>query len=327
MPRKECKPKLINRLIEALNGRLKKSLMKGLEHKPVLSVILMLTSANTLAQVSHPSQAALDTQPQIEPSQLITDQPQFNASTLHYPPYEYVEDGKPKGIAIELIKHAIEKIGAKATDFNFYPWRRAVKSVQYGDSDMLFNAGKNEARQKWGHYVESTLIMQNYVLFKRKGSSIQINANFDNAEKYPIAVRTGFLYGTGLFRGALDRDQFSYIVQSETTMQSIDLLLNKRVDVFVGDYLPVMHYISKHNLEDQIDIVKEVGSYKNMSVLLWPTYIVFSKKRVDKSTVNKITQALEEMKADGSYYAVFKKYRESLGLKEPVILKYPLNLQ
>ncbi|GEM_PF-2539213 len=315
MPRKECKPKLINRLIETLNGHVKKSLMKCLEHKLVLSVILMLISASSLAQVPLQALSQQDAQAQ------------FDASTLHYPPYEYLEEGTPKGIAIELIRQAIKRVGDQTIDFNFYPWRRAVNSVQHGDTDMLFNAGKSEARQEWGHYVESTLILQNYVLFKRKASSIQINANFDNAKKFPIAVRTGYLYGTGLFRNALDRGQFSYVVQSETSMQSIDLLLNKRVDVFVGDYLPVMHYISKHNLEDQIDIVKEVGTYRNMSVLLWPTYLVFSKKRVSEAYVSKVTQALEGMKADGSYYAVFEKYRESLGLKEPVILKEPLNLQ
>jgi len=275
----------------------------------------MLISASSLAQVPLQALSQQDAQAQ------------FDASTLHYPPYEYLEEGTPKGIAIELIRQAIKRVGDQTIDFNFYPWRRAVNSVQHGDTDMLFNAGKSEARQEWGHYVESTLILQNYVLFKRKASSIQINANFDNAKKFPIAVRTGYLYGTGLFRNALDRGQFSYVVQSETSMQSIDLLLNKRVDVFVGDYLPVMHYISKHNLEDQIDIVKEVGTYRNMSVLLWPTYLVFSKKRVSEAYVSKVTQALEGMKADGSYYAVFEKYRESLGLKEPVILKEPLNLQ
>lgn len=308
---------MIKTLDENLTRCFKRDLIKGLKCPLGLSVLLAFTSAHALAETSIETQGGLESpQQQSQPAPLKSPQ-RFQASTLHYPPYEYKEDGTAKGIAIELIKLAIQKSGTQAIEFNFYPWRRAVNTVQHGDSDMLFNAGKNNARQEWGHYVESPLIMQNYVLFKRKASSIQINANFDNAEKFPIAVRTGYLYGTGLFRDALDRGQFSYIVQSETTMQSIDLLLNKRVDVFVGDYLPVMHYLSKHGLEDQIDIVKEHGSYRNMSVLLWPTYMVFSKKRVDLAYVNKITQALEEMKADGSYYEVFKQYRESLGLKEP----------
>jgi polar amino acid transport system substrate-binding protein len=308
---------LIKTLDENLITCFKRDLIKGLKCQLGLSVLLAFTSAHTLAETSIETQRGLEsTQQQSQPSPLKSPQ-RFQASTLHYPPYEYKEDGTAKGIAIELIKLAAKKSGTQAIEFNFYPWRRAVNTVQHGDSDMLFNAGKNEARQEWGHYVESVLIMQNYVLFKRKDAAIQISANFDNADKLPIAVRTGFLYGTGLFRDALDKGQFSYIVQSETTMQSIDLLLNKRVEVFVGDYLPVMHYIHQHGLENQIDIVKEQDSYRNMSVLLWPTYMVFSKKRVDLAYVNKITQALEEMKADGSYYEVFKQYRESLGLKEP----------
>lgn len=232
----------------------------------------------------------------------------FSAATLDYPPYEYLEGGSAKGIAIELISQAIKRSGAQAVNFNFYPWRRAVNAVALGHDDMLFNAGKNKARQAWGYYVNSPLIIQKYVLFKRKGDDIKINASFDNADHLPIAIRTGYLYGTGMFREALNDGRFSYIVESETTMQSIDLLLNKRVDVFVGDYVPVMHYIKEQGLENYIDIVKDQTSLEDLTVLDWPTYIVFSKKSVDFAFVEKMSNALDEMKLDGTYAHIFDKY-------------------
>ena len=233
----------------------------------------------------------------------------FQASTLHYPPYQYMEAGQAKGIAIEIISDAIKRSQAEGIDFTFYPWRRAVNSIEFGNSDMLFNAGKNQTRQEWGHYVDSPLIVQRYVFFKRKNSDIQINPNFDNAKQIPIAIRTGYLYGTGMFRNALDENRFSFIVESETTMQSIELLLNKRVDIFVGDYLPVMHYIKEKGLEHQVDIVKSAKTKDNQIVLEWPTYIIFSKKKVTKQYVDRINVILDEMKVDGSYYSYFKKYQ------------------
>jgi len=233
----------------------------------------------------------------------------LQASTLDYPPYEYMENGQAKGIAVDIIKEAIKRSGDHSVEFSFYPWRRAVNSVEFGSSDILFNAGKNEARQVWGYYVESPLILQKYVLFKLKGDEVKVNANFDNVKSLAIAIRTGYLYGSGVFRKALDRGKFSYLVQSETTKQSIDLLLNKRVDMFVGDYLPVMHYIQKNGLDSEIDIVVEEQQYRPLIVLTWPTYILFSKKRTDISYVHKIDRILNEMKQDGTYDMFFHKYQ------------------
>lgn len=233
----------------------------------------------------------------------------FEASTLHYPPYEYMEEGEAKGIVIDIINEVIKRSRAEGINYTFYPWRRAVNSVEFGDSDLLFNAGKNEARKAWGYYVDSPLVTQHYVLFKRKTSDLIINRNFDNVKNVPIAIRTGYLYGSGMFRDALDQGRFSYIVQSETTMQSIDLLLNKRVDIFVGDYLPVMHYIKEKGLEEQIDIVKKAGSDEHNIVLEWPTYIIFSKRKVSKDYVDQIDMILDDMKSDGSYMQYFHKYQ------------------
>ena len=233
----------------------------------------------------------------------------FEASTLHYPPYEYMEEGEAKGIVIDIISEAIRRSRAEGINYTFYPWRRAVNSIEFGDSDLLFNAGKNEARQEWGYYVDSPLVTQHYVLFKRRSTDLVINGNFDNVNNVPIAIRTGYLYGSGVFRDALDQGRFSYIVQSETTMQSIDLLLNNRVDIFVGDYLPVMHYIKENGLEDQIDIVKKSDTGEKNVVLEWPTYIIFSKKKVSKEYVDQIDMILDEMKLDGSYMQYFHKYQ------------------
>ncbi len=211
------------------------------------------------------------------------------AATLNYPPYQYIENGEPKGIAVEIITEAIRRTGVKQVIFNFYPWKRAVHLTQSGQSDILFNAGKNDARQQWGEYIESTLILQRYVLFKKSDSSIKVNAKFDNVNNSLIAIRLGYLYGSGPFRQALDSDKFGGITLSNSTQQSVDLLLGGRVDLMVGDYLPVMRYIKKQALHDKIDIVKDPNkNVDNMVVLTWPTFIVFSKKTSKASMLMKL---------------------------------------
>lgn len=231
------------------------------------------------------------------------------AATLEYPPYEYTENGVARGIAIDIIKEAALRTKTYDIEFDFLPWKRAVYTVKSGHNDVLFNAGKNEERQQWGKYVENVLILQEYVLFKKRSSSINVNSNFDNVKNHSIAVRLGYLYGSGNFRNAIDQNKFSGVTFSKSTQQSVDMLLSDRIDLFVGDYLPVMHYIKKNGLEDRIDIVKNsIDKTNDLIVLTWPTYIVFNKESVTDRYVDDFNNAMTEMKLDGFIDNVFKRY-------------------
>ncbi len=235
-----------------------------------------------------------------------SDGPAFNASTLIYPPYQYLENEEPKGIAIDIIQEAMKRAGSYRVNFNFYPWKRAVYLTEHGQSDLLFNAGKNRARQKWGRYVQSVLIEQRYVLFKRKQHVFSISPEYAGSEDKVISVRRGYLYGDGLFRQALDNHRFSAVSYSDSTKQSVDQLLNHRIDMFVGDQLPVLFYIKEQGLEDQIDIVRHGG--EKLEVLYWPTYILFSKERSTPELIDKVNKAMESMKLDGSFDGIIKRY-------------------
>ena len=265
-----------------------KALMEYL-HYILLFVLLYLTAANIAIHAAE------------IPKRL-------NAATLDYPPYEYLEDKVSKGIAVELIQEAAMRVGVEEVTFRIFPWRRAVRMVETGKFDILFNAGKNKARQEWGDYVDSVLILQRYVLFKRKGDDIKIDANFDNAFRYSLGIRAGYLYGSGAFRQALDQKKFAYQIASESTAHNVTLLLHNRIDMFVGDMLPVMHYIKQNYLNDQIDIVL-TDDNSTQVVLTWPTYILMSKKTTTPELVQAFHEAMEEMKEDGTYDQIFMKYQ------------------
>jgi polar amino acid transport system substrate-binding protein len=237
----------------------------------------------------------------------------LRAATLEYPPYQFIVDGKATGFSIDIINEISARLVDTHIEFNFYPWKRAVFSAQSGRSDLLFNAGKNKARQEWGKYTQSVLIEQEYVLFKRRDSNIEIMPDFSGASSYSIAVRAGYLYGSGKFRDALDNNSFLGIEYSESTAQSINMLLGQRVDVFVGDYLPVMHYIKANNLIEKIEIINDptqVATY--LTVLEWPTYLLFNRQNISDSLVSRFDDTLMEMKRDGTYQKLYLKYRDSL---------------
>lgn len=232
----------------------------------------------------------------------------LQASTLNYPPYQYIENERPKGIAVDMIKEALTRAGPYQVDFKFYPWKRAVHLTEHGQSDLLFNAGKNRARHQWGRYVNSVLIEQSYVLFKRKNHSFSVSPDYSDTQDKVISIRSGYLYGDGFFRQAIDDGRFLAVMHSDSTAQSVKQLLNKRIDMFIGDQLPVLYYIKEQGLEDQIDMV--LYDNAKLEVLYWPTYILFSKKRVSPQLVSKVNQAMEAMKLDGTYDQIIRRYTQ-----------------
>lgn len=232
----------------------------------------------------------------------------LEAATLNYPPYEYQEAGMPTGLAVRIIQAAARRAGVKQVNFNFYPWKRAVMRTEIGQADLLFNAGKNEGRQRWGIYADSVLILQKYYLFKRKNSAFALDKNYAGMETLRIGVRRGYLYGSGGFRKALDNHRFKKVILTDSTEQSVRMLLANRIDLFVGDNLPVTHLLSEQELMGQIDRVQESKTGNDAVVLTWPTYLLFSKKTVSHEFVQEMSEALDEMKRDGSFDQIIDEF-------------------
>lgn len=235
----------------------------------------------------------------------------LKASTLDYPPYSYKEGNKETGIAVEILQEIVSRTKIKGVDIEYFPWKRAVFATRNGGKDILFNAGKNEGRQHWGHYSQHVLIPQKYYLFAQKGSSIKTDLKFNNVSSRSIAVRAGYLYGNGPFKKAIITPHtFFNIARTNSTKQSVMLLLNGRVDMFVGDRLPVMHYLKQHGLIDKIELVQDSNTDEDLVVLTWPTYFLFSKKSVPLSYVHAFDKAMETVIADGTYEAIYDKYSQ-----------------
>jgi len=233
----------------------------------------------------------------------------LKATTLHYPPYEYEINGKPAGLAVEILEEAVKRTGIKGVDIEFFPWKRAVSSTQYGNKEVIFNAGKNKSRQEWGYYSKDTLILQKYYLFTRKGSNIKTNLDFSNFSDKRIAIRNGYLYGSGPFKESITTpDVFKAISLTDSTSQSVRLLLGGRVDMFVGDFFPVMHYIINNDLVHEIELVDNKETGEDLIVLTWPTYFLFSKINVPFNYYASFNMALKTMLDDGSYQEIYEKY-------------------
>jgi len=71
------------------------------------------------------------------------------AISSHYPPYYIIDNGKPKGFAIEVMECLAEIAGLKITYLIKNSWTEVQHAVTNGQADLIPNIGISAAREGW----------------------------------------------------------------------------------------------------------------------------------------------------------------------------------
>jgi polar amino acid transport system substrate-binding protein len=225
--------------------------------------------------------------------------------TLENPPLAYTdENGDVIGILVEGIREAVRRTGHEV-EFRIEPWKRVLKEVATGNADGAFNAGKNEERETWGLYHNSVLMDETYVFFAREPRAL--SRNLKEAPELRVGIQLGYYYGER-FDLLLQNPPFRALEVAQTIPRSLELLRADRTDVFIGDLLPTLYYLKELGLEDEIHIVREKESGLPLVVSTSPTYVAFSRRRIDPEYVQAFDEALESMKADLTFDAILGNY-------------------
>jgi ABC-type amino acid transport substrate-binding protein len=102
----------------------------------------------------------------------------LNIMTEEFPPFNYKQDGKAAGSAVDLLAKASAAVGKPIANdkINVLTWARAYKTVQSGPNALLFSMTRTESREdlfKWAGPIGENRI----VIWAKKSSNI---AHFDN---------------------------------------------------------------------------------------------------------------------------------------------------
>ena len=225
--------------------------------------------------------------------------------TLENPPLAYTDkNGDIAGILVEGIREAVRRTGHEV-EFRIDPWKRVLKEVATGNADAAFNAGMTDERKAWGMYGDSVLIDETYVFFAREPRSL--SRDLEEAEQLRVGIQLGYYYGKRFDR-LLQDPPFRSLEVAQTIPRNLALLMADRTDVFIGDLLPTMHYLKQLGLRDEIHIVREKESGLPLVVSTSPTYVAFSRRRIDPDYVRVFDEALKSVKADSTFDDILGDY-------------------
>ena len=229
-------------------------------------------------------------------------------ATLEYPPFQYSEDGETKGLAADIVMEVFKRMNQEIK-IRFYPFPRALKNIEEGESDVIFTFYHKKEREEFAEYSTETLIDQTISLFVLKDSPIVFDGSLSKLDPYTFGL-VRFSYGS-VFDEAVKNKVVSnveYVSEMESNMRKF---LKKRFDILPSDRCVALYYYSKIASKGGETIqIRELTP----EIQTFPAYIGFSKKNNLKTTREKVDTVLREMKQDGSYQKIIDTHMKSWGI-------------
>ncbi|MDE1463418.1 substrate-binding periplasmic protein [Spartinivicinus poritis] len=205
--------------------------------------------------------------------------------TEAYPPYNFVEEGLLRGIAVDLLIAAIQlqSITLKRKNIKIYPWARGYQKLLKGPNIILFSTTRTAAREslfKWAGPISPTRI----VLIAAKTRKIKITSKLDTHNYIIGGIRDDVGEQLVLATG-YPRNKF---ISQANANSIVNMLAKQRIDLwayeeYVGNWFIKQNKLGVEDFET-VFLLKEAH-----------LYFAFSKD-VDNNLVNLLQQGIDKVK-------------------------------
>lgn len=215
--------------------------------------------------------------------------------TEQYPPYNFENNEKLEGIAVDLLDLILQEMGGGKTieDVQLLPWARGYKMVQNEDNICLFSTTRTEEREelfKWAGPITETTIG----LTAQKNKNIKIEKPED-IKKYKTAVIRDDVAQSLLNQiGVKELDGNS---KNEVIIKKLE---SGRVDLWGYETKVAAFELKNAGVENEYEVVYTLKEGE--------LYYAFSKS-IDEDFLMKFQKALDKVKSSPKYSEILKKYQ------------------
>lgn len=217
-----------------------------------------------------------------------------------YPPYTFVEENRePKGIFPEIIDEAAKLIGIEV-EYKRLPFARMIKDARKGEIDAVIGFFETPDRRDYFEFLDNDLIYEENSFFTWKGSGIKYTGKLEDLKNITIGVVQGYKYG-----GDFDRVDFLKTEKCPNDKNVVNKLIKKRFDIAIGNGMVIDYYAKELRVPDKIE-------WLNPSVFRGRSHVISFSKAKGKQCqelVRKFSEAIEQLKENGTYRTILQKYR------------------
>ena len=217
--------------------------------------------------------------------------------TEEYPPVSFSANGRAEGMASELVRELLKRLG-ESGEISVVPWARGYHTVQQTPNTALFATIRNAEREPLFQWVGPILLAQDS-FYALKNSGIQLRDLTDVAKAGPVAV---------------PRDWFSYqelrnlgltnLLGVTEPEQMFKMLKRGRVKLIVADNLS---FYSTGDAAQQVDYLTAKDVEVALPYRASLGYITFW-HGTDPAVIQRWQRELDAMKADGSFSRIYQRW-------------------
>ncbi len=170
---------------------------------------------------------------------------QLNYLTEEFPPYNFIEGGKPAGLSVEILRAVMDASGANgsAVAVHLVPWAEALEQVRANTSSVVFSIVRTPEREglyRWaGPFTKSS-----FVLYAAVSRNITISSAAD-LNSYDIGVVESTVEGDLLIGQGVDA---SHIVSASTPSELVGMLASGQIDLWATGDLTGRYEMQKAGL-------------------------------------------------------------------------------
>ncbi|WP_165840093.1 substrate-binding periplasmic protein [Motiliproteus coralliicola] len=230
---------------------------------------------------------------QADPIRIIANQ--------DFKPFTWCQDGKPKGIDIDIIQVLFERAQRSYT-LECQPWKRALNLIKTGRAEMLLSAYKTDERQKFAYFSALPIHLSSFHLFTNRGQHFNYTG-IESLRGRRIAIPAGYSLGPD-FDAAREAGAFQ-VTFNYNTESGLLMLLNGRVEFYI-DAKQVVNYTAKQlGLSEAISMVQQPLNKPR------PAFFMFSKAASvaqKQSLLSVLDESLAQVWADGTMERIVNTY-------------------
>lgn len=225
-------------------------------------------------------------------------------------PREFLtKDGALSGMSVEIVREIQKRVG-NTDQIKMVPWARGYTEIQNQPNVVLFSMARNAERNTMFQWV-GPIDEISYAFYAKSGSPIVIKSLEDAKKVKSIGVIKNEI--RELF---LKKAGFTNLVEADDTAQNYKKLVTGRIDLLPASSDPT-------ELESK---TKEIGlkatDFKNVYVFTKTQLYVAMSKETSANLVKSWNEALDAMKADGTYEKIFRKYFPQKALPGPTVTTF-----
>ncbi|MES9937150.1 MAG: transporter substrate-binding domain-containing protein [Sedimenticola sp.] len=157
---------------------------------------------------------------------------------MNWPPFNFNEDGQPRGLSIDYMNLLANKVGLAVEYVSGPSWNEFLEMMKRGDLDVMLNIVKTPERQKYLLYTPSYVDNPNTILSRQEASYQTIEQLFGKTVSFP----KGFFYEEIIER---DYPQIK-ILAVKDTLEAMKAVSFGRADAAFGEFAVFDYLLNKH---------------------------------------------------------------------------------